>query len=746
MVTTRILIKETPEKIGEKVKVSGWAHNVRDHGSLIFIDLRDWTGRLQLVVDEKNKKVFDDAKKVGLEFAISVEGIIVERTKEVQNDKILTGKIELKVDELEILNECKVLPFPLSDDGRDIDEALRLKYRFIDIRRKRIRDLIEKRSHMLQFIVNWFTENDFIQVQTPILTVSSPEGARDFIVPSRLYPGKFYALPQAPQQYKQLLMVGGLHRYFQIAPCFRDEDPRADRHYGYFFQIDTEFSFPTQQEIFETVEPFFKDVIKEVTDKSMTQYPFPQIPYNESWDMYGTDKPDIRFEMKLVELTKQFNNSEMSVFKEIKCVKGIGVDKAFSRKEVDELTEKVKLQGGKGLAVFSIKDGVLEGSLVKFFNENLQKEIIEEVKKAGYEVKGEQTLFIIAGETRPTQKQMGWLRSYMGDLMQLKDPNKIAFAWIVDFDMFEWSETENRWDFMHNPFSMPKGGLEALKTQKPDEIKAQQYDLSCNGYEILSGSIRNHHPETFIEAFKICGYSEEETRSKFEHMISAFEYGAPPHGGFAIGMDRFSMVLFDEENIRDIYAFPIASGQEIMTGSPREIPKKNLDELGIQLLDKGNEIFGKITARLDKLGIKYKVLEHEEVRTSEEAAKVRGTQLSDGAKALVLKSTEYETKYIMAVIPADKQLDLKKTERAIGEKFVVAPTEEVEQLTGLKVGAIPPFGRLLGMEVYFDKSMFEKVNSAFNVGSRTRSLIIPTKDLIKGAEPNKISKSIEIVQ
>jgi len=737
----RTLVKDTIQEVGKSIRICGWISTLRDHGNLVFIDLRDWTGIIQVVIDNSSE-AYKTAKQTGLEYAVEIEGDVVERAANMQNDKLETGKIEVKAKKITILNKCKALPFPVDTDGREIDETLRLKYRFIDLRRKRVADLVKKRHEYLRFITDWYSDHDFVQVQTPVLTVSSPEGARDFLVPSRLFPGKFYALPQAPQQYKQLLMIGGLHRYFQIAPCMRDEDPRADRHYGTFYQIDVEFSFPTQQEIFESAEPFFKELVEKFSDKTIKYYPFKQIPYNEALDLYGSDKPDIRFEMRLTDLTEEFHNSGMDIFKTVENAKAILVDKEFSRKEIDEWTEKIKQLGAKGLVSINVVDGKLEGNMAKYFNEK----ILEKFEKNEYKVGGKQTIFAVAGSRKEVNKYLGWLRSEMGDLCGLKNPKEIAFAWIVDFDMFEWKEEEEKWDFMHNPFSWPLGGIEALHTQKPNEIKAQQYDLAGNGYELLSGSIRNHHPETFIEAFKICGYTEEETRKKFGHMIGAFEYGAPPHGGYAIGMDRLSMILFDEENIREIYAFPMSStGQEYMMNSPREVDKKDLDILGIQLKDRGGEIVNAVKSNLESLEMDYKFIEHEEVRTSEEAAKVRGTKLSDGAKALVLHSLDYPSKYLQAVIPADKQLSIEKLSKAIDEKIEVASAEKVEEFTGLKVGAIPPFGRLLGMEVYFDSRMWEKETSAFNVGKKTRSIIMKTKDLIKAAEPNKISNKLDIV-
>jgi aspartyl-tRNA synthetase len=739
----RTLAVKTAEMVGEKVKVSGWASTVRDHGSLIFIDLRDWSGIVQITIDEKNKDVFELTKQVGLEYVLEVEGNVVKRDDSVVNKNLTTGHVEVQAQAIKILNKSKTLPFPLSDDGREIDENLRLKYRYVDIRRKRVRDLIELRDKFILYTRNWFHKSGFTHVDTPLLTVSSPEGARDFLVPSRIYPGKFFALPQAPQQYKQLLMVGGVDKYYQIAPCFRDEDPRADRHSGAFYQIDVECSFVEQQDFFDEMEPYFKDVSESLTDKKVKWFPFPQIPYEEAFDKYGSDKPDLRFDMVIADITDQFHNSTMDIFKSVETVKAILVDKDFSRAEIDQWTEKAKQQGAKGLAWFKVLDGKLDGSLVKFFDETQQKAILEKMISVGYKVSGTQIIFAIAGEKRATQKQAGWLRSQMGELLGLKDPKVLAYAWIVDFPMFEWSEELGKWDFGHNPFSMPQGGMDSLKNKKPEDIYANQYDLACNGYEMASGSIRNYNPETFIEAFKICGYTEEETRSKFGHMISAFEFGAPPHGGFAPGVDRLMMVLFDESNIREVYAFPQTGGQELMTNAPREVSSDDLKLYGLQLTEKGDEILSKIQVQLDKKAVKYELKEHKEARTSEEAAQIRGTNLSNGAKAIVLHSMEYDTKYIMVVVPADQEVDISKVENVVGEKFEIGKAEDVEKWTGLKLGAIPPFGRLLGMELFFDMKWWGKDVVAFNAGRRDKSIIMKAEDLILVAQPNSKSKSAD---
>jgi aspartyl-tRNA synthetase len=575
----RTLIKDTLKKEGQQLRICGWASKIRDHGSLVFVDVRDWTGKIQVVIDES--KLHLD-KKIGLEYVLEVIGTVRTRDEGLVNENIETGRIEIGVEQVNILNESATPPFPLDSSGEEIDEAVRLKYRYIDIRRERVRDLIEKRHRLMMATREWFSENGFVEVQTPLLTVSSPEGARDYLVPSRIHKGKFYALPQAPQQYKQLLMVGGMDKYFQIAPCFRDEDPRADRHSGDFYQIDVECSFVKKEEFFDLVEPYFKHAA-DLAKKEIKQYPIPRISYKQVLEDYGTDKPDLRFDMRLLDFTEEFVSSDMDIFKNIESAKGILVDREFTRKEIDEITEQMKEEGAAGMAWFSIEGEVLGGNIAKYFPKDSQESILNKCVEGGYEVRDKQTIFVFAGEYEKSCKLAGILRNKMGELLGLKDPNILAFAWIVDFPMFEWDEKQKKWDFGHNPFSMPQGGLEALEKEDPKDILAEQYDVACNGYELGSGSIRNHHPATFIKAFEIVGYSESETREKFGHMISAFEYGAPPHGGYALGFDRFMMILFDESNIKEVYAFPKSNAQELMTGAPREVSKEDLEVLGIEV-------------------------------------------------------------------------------------------------------------------------------------------------------------------
>ncbi len=585
----RELIRTIIPKLNKDVLLAGWISKIRDHGGIIFIDLRDSSGVVQLVISPEDKDNFAIAQTLGQEYVIEVEGKIVKRDKDLINPNIPTGQIEIKVNKLTLINKCKPMPFPVDTDGREIDEQIRLKYRYLDIRRERVAYLIQKRHDFILYTRNWFAEHGFTEIQTPLLTVDSPEGARNFYVPSRIYPGKFYVLPQAPQQYKQLLMVGGINRYFQIAPCFRDEDPRADRHSGAFYQLDVECSFVDQQQFFELVEPYFKESTEAVSNKKLMKFPLDQIPFLESMELYGSDKPDLRFELKLTEIVDILKKTGLNIFENADTAKAVLVDKQFTRKEIDELTEQAKLEGAKGLAYIKIDGDKVEGPFAKYFTSDMLNELKNAFTENGYsrdDIKNGKTVLAIAGpreKTMKTLKTAGWLRSKLGDILELKDPSILAYAWIVDFPMYEWDEKRNKWDWGHNPFSMIKGGMEALKTQTPDKILTDQYDLVCNGYEMASGSMRNYQPELFIEAFKVVGYTEEQVREEFDHMISAFEYGAPPHGGFAPGIDRMMMMLFDESNIREIYAFPKSNAQEIMTGCPREVDPKDIDILGIQV-------------------------------------------------------------------------------------------------------------------------------------------------------------------
>lgn len=589
MKNDRTLATEAHSYIGEDAYFAGWAASYRDHGGLIFIDLRDHTGIIQLTVSPEQKEAFDLAGKVRDEFVLEAFGTIIKRDDSLVNPNITTGDIEIKVSELLILNKSKALPFPIDQQGQEpftINEDIRLKYRFLDLRREKMQKRLRRRDEFNIYIRKYMHERNFVEVTTPILTSSSPEGARDYLVPSRLHPGQFYALPQAPQQFKQLLMVGGLPKYFQIAPCFRDEDPRADRHPGEFYQLDLELAFAKHREdvLFE-VEPLIVSLIRDFAGKELLRSGIARIPYREAMELYGSDKPDLRFGMQLLEITEWLGNTEFSVF--ANAIKNGGVVKAmcapgaakFSRSQIDDLTEFAKKHGAGGLAYITVTEEGLKSPILKFLNEK-ELDMIMKVTQA----KPGDTIFFGADERNTVNKVLGALRTRLGDDLGLKDPNMVALAWIVDFPMYEYSEAEKRVDFGHNPFSMPIGGLEALNTQEPLEILADQYDMVANGYEICSGAIRNFNPEIMYKAFEVVGYGKEVVDEKFGALLRAFEFGAPPHGGCAFGLDRFFMILEDEPNIREVIAFPKnGSAMDLMMNAPSLVDEKALKDLHIKL-------------------------------------------------------------------------------------------------------------------------------------------------------------------
>jgi len=573
---------------GATVVLCGWVHRRRDHGGIIFIDLRDRYGLTQVKFDPAiSPAIWDKANDLRSEWVVKVTGQVVPRPAEMVNAKLKTGEIEVPVSALEILNRAATPPFALDEEkGALVNEGIRLKYRFLDLRRSALQEILRQRDELIRFVREYFHRRDFLEVQTPILANSSPEGARDYLVPSRLYPGKFYALPQAPQQFKQLLMVGGLDRYFQIAPCFRDEDPRADRHPGDFYQIDLEMSFVEQEDIWDIVEPLMVELTEKFSAKKIITKPFPRLTYQEAMDKYGSDKPDLRFALEIVDVTGWAADSGFSVFAE--AARAGGVVRALpvpggaslSRKEIDELTEIARAKGAKGLAYIIIKEnGDLHSPIVKFLGEELARKIIAQSRAQAGDL-----VFFGADEKKTVRAVLGAVRSECGRRLGLADKNLAAWCWITDFPMYEYSELEpGKIDFCHNPFSMPQGGLSALKEKNPLDILAFQYDLVCNGCEISSGAIRNHDPEIMYAAFALAGYKQEEVDRKFGHMIRAFSYGAPPHGGIAPGLDRLLMILLDVESIRDIYAFPKdGQARDAMMDSPSEVSEKQLKELGLK--------------------------------------------------------------------------------------------------------------------------------------------------------------------
>jgi aspartyl-tRNA synthetase len=582
---TRTLVRDLPTQMSQTVTVSGWVHTRRDHGGLIFIDLRDHTGIIQLVIQPENAGAFTLAEQVRDEYVISITGTVKERDDGLKNPNIPMGNIEVVTDSIRLLNKSEPLPIPVREDAPQANEEHRLKYRYLDLRRTKMQETLKKRAIYYKLLRDYMESNEFTEVTTPILANSSPEGARDFLVPSRVHPGKFYALPQAPQQFKQLLMVGGVSRYYQIATCFRDEDPRADRLYGDFYQLDLEMSFVEDGEVVrQTIEPLIKQLVTGFADKTLVTDDVPRIPYVEAMDRFGSDKPDLRFGMELIDLSDVLANTEFSVFsntlKDGGVVKAIRVENGatLSRSQIDKFTDIAKSEGAGGLAYITYENGEVKSPIAKF----LSPQELDGIKQRMQAEDGD-ALFFGVDKKQVVNKVLGRLRSEFADHFKLKDPNKIALAWIVDFPFYEWDDKAKKIDFGHNPFSMPKGGVEALKSDDKLGIVADQYDMVMNGYEISSGAVRNHNPEVMYQAFGALGYDTEYVDSRFGAMINAFKYGAPPHAGCAFGIDRMFMVLIGEDNIREVVAFPKnGSGIDVMMNSPSTVDQSQLKDLSLK--------------------------------------------------------------------------------------------------------------------------------------------------------------------
>lgn len=581
----RKLTTESVNQIGEKITLQGWVQSRRDHGGLIFIDIRDHKGIAQLVIQPEAKDAFNIAEQLRDEFVISATGLVKEREDSLKNPNIETGAIEIVVEELQILNRAEPLPIQISGDAM-AGEELRLKYRYLDLRRSKMQDMLKKRASYYKVMRDYMELNEFTEVATPILANSSPEGARDFLVPSRVHPGEFYALPQAPQQFKQLLMVGGVPRYYQIATCFRDEDPRADRLYGDFYQLDLEMSFvESGEEVRALIDPLMVKLVTEFAGKKLLFNETPRISYKEAIETYGSDKPDLRFDMKLIDLSDVLKDSGFGVFakpiQEGGSVKAIRVEKgaSLSRSQIDQFTEIAKSEGAGGLAYITYVGGEVKSPIAKFLSE---LELTAIAEKTG--AQDGDAVFFGADRREVVNKVLGRLRNEFANHFELKDPNVVALAWIVDFPFYEWDDKANKLDFGHNPFSMPVGGAEALRAEDKKNIPADQYDLVMNGYEVSSGAVRNHNPEVMYEAFAVLGYDKSYVDQKFGAMINAFKYGAPPHAGCALGIDRIFMVLVNESNIREVVAFPKnGSGVDVMMSSPSAVEDAQLNELSLRL-------------------------------------------------------------------------------------------------------------------------------------------------------------------
>ena len=567
----------TTDNIDEEIRVAGWVEQIRNMGSLMFVTLRDETGVIQLISED-----IDKFKDLTRESTITASGVVRHRAEGMTNPNMKTGEVEVLLKEFEILGLCNsVLPFEINR-STDAFEDTRLKYRYLDLRNPRVHDRILFRTEVIDYIRKIMKEMNFTEIQTPIITASSPEGARDFIIPSRKYKGKFYALPQAPQIFKQLLMCSGFSRYFQIAPCFRDEDPRADRLYGEFYQLDLEMSFATDEDVYAVGEKVFYDIFTKFGDKEVSPMPFRRIPYREAMLKYGSDKPDLRNPLIIEDLTDILSRSSFEPFK-TSLIRGITVDNIDkSNSWYKNMEEYIKSLGGAGLSYIKVQeDNSFKSSIDKFLDDDLRNELREKMN-----LKPGSALFILADSKNKINKLAGNLRIKLGEELDLIDKSKFEFCIVNDFPMFEYNEEENTWDFGHNPFSMPQGGLEALTEDNLENVLAYQYDFVCNGYEMASGAVRNHSIEIMKKAFELAGYTEEDVETKFKSLYTAFQYGAPPHAGMAPGIDRILMLLKDEENIREMVAFPLgANGADAMMGCPGEVFEKQLRETHIKVRD-----------------------------------------------------------------------------------------------------------------------------------------------------------------
>ena len=583
-------LKESDEN--KDVILAGWINRKRDHGNVLFIDLRDHYGITQCVIEKTNTKLLKEFESLRAESVIKIDGKVIKRDKETINESLATGKIEISVDALEVLSAANELPMPVFGEN-DYPEEIRLKYRFLDIRREELHNNIVLRSSIISYIRELMSEAGFLEMQTPILTASSPEGARDYLVPSRIHPGKFYALPQAPQQFKQLIMAGGFDKYFQIAPCFRDEDARADRSPGEFYQLDMEMAFVEQDDVFNAIEPVLSSVFKKFSNSKVTDLPFPRITYKEAMKKYATDKPDLRNPIEVCDITQEFSddNVEFKAFKKVidagGRVLGIPAPKSSMqpRSFFDNLNNWAKKEmnaPGLGYIIFEEIDGILtgKGPIAKFIPSNIQLEI---AKKAN--LNSGDSIFFACDKGKLVYDIAAAARNKIGEILDLIEKDVFRFCWIIDFPMYEQDRDTGKIDFSHNPFSMPQGGLEALENSDPLDVLGYQYDIVCNGIELSSGAIRNHIPEIMYKAFEISGYTKKQVQDKFGGMINAFSYGVPPHGGIAPGIDRIVMLLAQEKNIREVILFPMnQQAQDLMMLAPAEVDDKTLDELSLKVV------------------------------------------------------------------------------------------------------------------------------------------------------------------
>ena len=722
--------------INKKVILAGWCSTRRDHGGVIFIDLRDRYGITQIVFDPShNLQSHKTAETFRREDVIIVEGHVRKRPKGMENERLVTGKIEVLVDKILSVNKAQTPPLEI-DDRISASEEMRLKYRYLDLRRPIMQKQLIFRHQLATAIREYFNNLGFIEIETPMLIKSTPEGARDYLVPSRIHQGKFYSLPQSPQIYKQILMIAGFDKYYQIARCLRDEDLRADRQPEHT-QVDVEMSFAEVDDVLHLTEGLIKHVFRKMLNRDV-KVPFKRFTYEEVMEKYCTDKPDTRFGMECCTVTEIVKNSEFKVFLDI--IKKGGIVKALnaedcgeklSRNKIDELIEFAKQNGAQGLAWMKVTKTGLESNIVKFFPQKVQKQIIESAK-----AQPDDLLLFAADTPKIVNDVLSKLRLELGHSLKLIKED-FGFCFVTDFPMFEWNEDEQKWDFSHNPFTMPKEEYWKHLETEPDKVISYQYDFVMNGSELFSGSIRNNIPELQERTFKVTGISSEEIQERFGFLLEAYKYGAPVHAGFGLGFDRLAALMQGMHDIREVIAFPKnKSAESLMDSAPSEVSEKQLQELHIKLdfvKETVNVVFAKIRDVLNKEKIEYEVLEHKPVFTSKEAAEVRGTELRQGTKALICKTEEG---FIQAVVSGAKEIDIEKLQKfTLFKKIELANAKEVRQVTGCNIGSVPPFGNLFNLKVYFDKSVVENELVAFNAGTHTKSIKMKAKDLVRAVNP-----------
>ena len=719
--------------ISKEVLLQGWCNSRRDHGGLIFIDLRDRYGLTQVVFDpQKGKEAHEVAGTLRREDVITVIGKVERRKPNMENPNLDTGMIEIYVSKLDIVNKAQTPPLEI-DDRIVASEENRLKYRYLDLRRPSMQKLLKSRFDAAMAVRNTLSQLDFLEIETPMLIKPTPEGARDYIVPSRINPGKFYALPQSPQLYKQILMIAGVDRYFQLARCFRDEDLRADRQPEHT-QIDIEMSFVEREDVFEVVEKVMASIW--ATKGIRLHTPFPRISHAESMAKYGCDKPELRYELFLHDVSEIAKRSDFSVFKNVVhsggIVKSIVVPKDLARNEIDALIAFCQQHGAKGMAWMKVTDAGLESNIAKFFSAQIQKELIHATKAQPGSI-----MMFIADKSSVANQVLDKLRQELAKRLGLIPQNEQKFCWIIDFPFFEWNEEESKWDAAHNPFSMIMEDEIQYLESDPKRVHCKQYDLVLNGWELGSGSVRINVPSLQEKVLNVLGLSKEQVDAKFGFLLEAYKYGAPVHGGIGIGFDRTVALLNNILDIREVIAFPKNKNAQCpMDDSPSDAEEKQLRELHIRLdiaKEQKDVMFSKITDILNREKMVFEVIEHKAVFTSKEASEARGTELKQGCKALILKTEEG---YIQAVIPGDKEIDLKKLQRiTLFKQIEMADAASVKRMSHCDIGAVPPFGNLMGLKVYFDKLITQNEIVAFNAGSHTKSIKMRAKDLRQIVNP-----------